>query len=61
MTMPTDDQVRAAAVRMYESEGEREIDFGATISRADDNSDQGAYVQAWVWVPDSEALKEPTS
>ena len=33
----------------YESEGEVEIDEEATISWGDDN---GAYVQAWVWVED---------
>ena len=32
---------------MYQSEGEIEIDEGATISYG---GDPGAYVQAWVWV-----------
>lgn len=49
---PTDDQYHAAAKRLHESEGQLEIDNGATISVSDDG---GAYVQAWVWVTDEEA------
>lgn len=44
-----------AARRLYEREGEIEIDDGAKVSRADDNPDAGAYVQAWVWVYDQDA------
>ncbi|HYW43078.1 MAG TPA: hypothetical protein VE959_09480, partial [Bryobacteraceae bacterium] len=33
----------------YMRDGEIEIDDGAVVSRG---SDQGAYVQAWVWVSD---------
>lgn len=40
---------RAAAVDRYDDEGTLEIDDDATVSRSPDG---GAYVQAWVWVPD---------
>jgi len=42
----------------YEREGEIEIDDNAKLSEGDDN---GAYVQAWVWVSfvDTEFDKEP--
>jgi len=43
---------RKAAARRYEREGECEIDDGALISHG---GDEGAYVQAWVWVYDDEA------
>ncbi len=43
----TDSQFVEAARELYEQEGEIEIDDNATISRGDDD---GAYVQAWVWV-----------
>ncbi len=38
---------RAAAKATYHKDGEIEIDEEATVSFGDDN---GAYVQAWVWV-----------
>lgn len=41
-----------AAKAEYEREGEIEFDDDATVSRSADN---GAYVQAWVWVRDKEA------
>ena len=44
---PTDEQVIALAKKQYHNEGTLEIDEGATISRGAEN---GAYVQAWVWV-----------
>lgn len=44
----TNAQYRDAAKRIHESEGEIEIDDKAKVSRGDDT---GAYVQAWVWVP----------
>lgn len=34
----------------YQEEGNIEIDNNAEISK----SDEGAYVQAWVWVPNEE-------
>jgi len=36
------------AKKLYERDGEIEIDANATVSEGDD---PGAYVQAWVWVP----------
>jgi len=48
----------AAARSLYESEGEIEIDDNAKLSRADGNPDDGAFVQAWVWVSDEEADQE---
>ena len=41
----------AAARRKYAREGEIEVDENAKVSRGDD---PGAYVQAWVWVPEEE-------
>lgn len=36
-------------------DGEVEIDEGAAVSRNDDEAGgSGAYVQAWVWVPDED-------
>ncbi len=35
------------AKKRYEDEGTLEIDSSAAVSEGDDN---GAYVQAWVWV-----------
>lgn len=34
----------------HEHDGEVEIDDDAKLSEADDNPDNGCYVQAWVWV-----------
>lgn len=53
MTTPTDTQMIAAARALYQNEGEIEIDDNAVISRGDE---PGAYVQAWVWVCDDDAL-----
>lgn len=57
----TDEEYRSRARKQYARDGEIEIDMGATVSRAHDhppeqsagcrNADEdGAYVQAWVWV-----------
>lgn len=46
----TVERARAA----FQDEGVLEIDDNALVSRADGNPDHGAYVQAWVWVPDEE-------
>lgn len=54
MSAPTDDDTRELARTQYEDEGTLEIDPGATVSRAEDNEDEGAYVQVWVWVADPE-------
>ena len=47
----TDEEFRSAAVEQYGSDGEIEIDPSAIVSRGSDN---GAYVQAWLWVEDDE-------
>jgi hypothetical protein len=39
---------RSRAKELYHEEGEIEIDGDARVSTG---VDQGAYVQAWVWVP----------
>jgi hypothetical protein len=51
---PTNKEMREVAKREYHCEGEIEIDDNAKISRDPKNEDRGAYVQAWVWVYDSE-------
>jgi hypothetical protein len=55
MTIPTDEQMRRCAARLFNDEGTLEIDSNAVVSRADDNYSHGAYVQAWVWVNDADA------
>ena len=45
------EQYREGARRLWYEDGEIEIDEGATVSVSDDG---GAYVQAWVWVSDSD-------
>ena len=49
----TDQQYRNAAESMFGSDGSLEIDSNAKISRGED---AGAYVQAWVWVANSEVF-----
>jgi hypothetical protein len=49
--MKSDKWFRARAKEIYYQEGEIEVDNNALISRGDD---EGAYVEAWVWVPSSE-------
>lgn len=62
--IPTDKQVILAAHRMFHDEGTIEVDTDTTdlptarVSREDENSEKGAYVLAWVWVPDDEAREE---
>lgn len=55
MSAHTDAEYTKAAKRLHESEGEVEVDVNARVSRGDD---PGAYVQAWVWVPDDQAAPE---
>jgi hypothetical protein len=43
----TDDEIREAARQQYGQNDETQIDDNAVVSRGDD---EGAYVQAWVWV-----------
>ncbi len=45
-----EDRYRTAAEEFFHKDGECEIDEGAKVSLGDD---EGAYVQAWVWVPAS--------
>lgn len=42
------------AKQQYHDEGRIEVHDDAPVSRADNNPDAGAYVQAWVWVADDE-------
>jgi len=46
--MKTDEWFRKQAKSTYHEEGQIEIDSNARVSRG---SDEGAYVEAWVWVP----------
>lgn len=46
---PTDAATRQRAKDLHAQEGDVEIDDNAVVSRGNDD---GAYVQAWVWVPD---------
>lgn len=43
----TNQQYVDAARRLYHRDGETEVDSEAKVSRG---ADDGAYVQAWVWV-----------
>ena len=43
----TNTQYVDAARRLYHRDGETEVDSEAKVSRG---ADDGAYVQAWVWV-----------
>jgi hypothetical protein len=47
---------RNRAAEMYQAEGEIEIDRHARVSVGETD---GAYVQAWVWVPIESASKTP--
>ncbi len=49
-----DKSFRDAAIRLFHKDGEVEVDADARVSRYDDTN--GAYVQAWVWVP-ADALR----
>jgi hypothetical protein len=51
----SDDWYRERAKELYCEDGEIEVDDNAPISRGDDS---GAYVEAWVWVPDDEELTD---
>lgn len=55
MGKPTDKQYVNAAQRLHHDEGTLEVDDAATVSHG---AEDGAYVQAWVWVPTYEARKE---
>jgi len=46
--MTTEEWFRSRAKELYHEEGEIEIDDNAEVSTS---GREGAYVQAWVWVP----------
>jgi hypothetical protein len=46
-TFVREEYIRDLAKQQHHHDGECEIDHNAVISEGDDN---GAYVQAWVWV-----------
>jgi len=50
-----DDWYRERAKELYCADGEIEVDSDACVSRGDD---RGAYVEAWVWVPDDGELTD---
>src|SRR5260370_23329918 len=55
--LPTARAYREAAKRLHHVEGECEIDDNAKqakVSRTRKQDEEGAYVQAWVWVPREE-------
>lgn len=47
---PQAERYRAAAKTKLHNEGTLEVDDDAVVSIS---KDDGAYVQAWVWIPDS--------
>ncbi len=53
--MRSDKWLRARAKEIYYRDGKVEVDGNARISRGDDD---GAYVEAWVWVPFREAREK---
>lgn len=54
--MTTDEQYRDIAKKRHEKEGSLEIDDTACVSRGIDlDSEDGAYVAAWIWVPNPES------
>jgi hypothetical protein len=50
-----DEWFRARAKELYGRDGEIEVDSNARISYG---ADEGAYVEAWVWVPFEDELRE---
>lgn len=56
---PSDEAYIATAREQYQRDGETEIDDGAVVSRSENPGDiYGAYVQAWVFVYESEVTGE---
>lgn len=49
--MKSEDWFRSHARRLYHQDGEIEVDDNARVSRG---GEDGAYVEAWVWVPTHE-------
>lgn len=66
MPVPTDKETIKRAHEMFHDEGRIEVDIGLPrpvsgfVSRAEENEARGAYVQAWVWVPDPQTWFERT-
>lgn len=54
---PTESDYREAAIDVHYDEGTLEVDDNAPISQAEGNPDEGAYVQAWIWVTDEEVAR----
>ncbi len=50
------ERYREAAKETYHRQGEIEIDDNAIVG----DSDDGAYVQAWVWVSIDDLIPNPT-
>ncbi|HWZ31078.1 MAG TPA: hypothetical protein VNX18_07090 [Bryobacteraceae bacterium] len=46
--MKSDKWFRALAKELYHEDGQIEVDDNACVSRGDE---EGAYVEAWLWVP----------
>lgn len=51
---PSDGNWISTAQALYQEDGRIEIDDNAEISNEPGDRDEGAYVQAWVWVERSE-------
>jgi len=47
----SDDDIRDRARELHQVDGEIEIDDDAEVSQNVETTSEGAYVQAWVWVP----------
>ena len=47
----SDDDIRDRARELHQEDGEIEIDSDAGVSQNVETTADGAYVQAWVWVP----------
>lgn len=57
MQAPTDKQFREAAMKIHPNADEVRVPDHPRIRH---NGVDGAWVAAWVWVPDEEAAKEAT-
>ena len=56
LTQRMQERYRKAAKEAYHRDGEIEIDDNAIVSHSED----GAYVQAWVWISIDELIPNPT-
>jgi hypothetical protein len=54
--MKSDEWFRTRANELYSEEGQIEVDSNARVSNGNDD---GAYVEAWVWVPLKEEQDSP--